>query len=139
MLWQRVAAIIALGTVVGCHQPVTLDAITPTPRGTLYDCVTREMTRLSYQVTTPDAEGRVRLGDRASGQHGLSAMGNIVHELLMATVTPVDSASVRLGIVASTEKVVTFMNSSRTQKIKTTDSVKADAVIVMRACGGSVR
>jgi hypothetical protein len=134
MRWQRAAAVIALGALVACHHPATFNAVTPTTQGTVYDCITREMTRLKYQVTTPDAEARVRLGDRAGDQHGLSTMGNVVHDRLLATVTTMDSASVRLGIVASTQKVVTFLNNSRTQTVKTTDAVRADAMTVMNAC-----
>ena len=95
------------------------------------------MTRLNYQVTTPDADTRIRLGDRESGQHGLSKMGNVVHDRLTATVTNVDTASVKLSILASTVKVTTFMNAARLQNIKTTDTVQVDAMTVMHACAGT--
>ena len=81
----------------------------------------------------------VAIGDRAGGQNGLSAMGNVLHDRLTATVTNVDTATVKLSILASTVKVITFLNSSRMQNAKTTDTVQVDAQIVMRACARSVR
>jgi hypothetical protein len=138
MSQYRLAFIVALGALVGCTHPATFDAIAPTPRVTVYDCVNRAMSRLNYQVSIPDPDTHVTVGDRAGAQHGLSAMGNVIHDRLMATVTTRDTVSARLNIVASSVKVVTFANASRIQKTKTTDTVQVDALIVMRACASTM-
>jgi hypothetical protein len=132
------AAIIALGTIAGCAKAVFYNAITPTTRDATYACTARQMTKLGYQVDVPDGETGATVGDRASGQHGFANMGHIDHDRLTATVIAVDSASVRLQILATTVRITTFLDRSQIQTVKTTTAVRADATTVLNACAGSM-
>ena len=129
------ASILVLGAFASCAKPVFYNAITPTTRDSTTTCVARQLAKVGYMVDVLDS---ATVGDRPSGQHGLGAMGHIDHDRLTATVVAVDTASVRLQIVATTVRITTFLNESQRQTVKTSKAVRADATAVLNACAGTM-